>query len=316
LALDYDVPAPAELLKAQVFDDAAKVESRISSLEGLFRQDPASLAPLWGDLLKVESAIVRAAAVGLLTRQDPAKGTAAAIEMAKSENLRLRQAGYRVLGDSTAAASTEFLRERLEALSNEPAGALLDLIESAALKNDPKIQEILAAREKLLDPADPLAPFQVAREGGDPVKGREIFLTHAAGQCSKCHKIDGDGGIAGPELTGIGSKHDSRYFLEALVSPSAIVAPGYGITLISMKNGESLGGILLSENDKEIVLKIPDPSDPAKQIERRIPLQDVANQQPPVSAMPPMGYLLKKSEIRDLVAFLDSLKAGGAKKGH
>ena len=316
LALDYEVPAPAELLKKQVFDDSAAVESRISSLEGLFRQEPASLAPLWETLLKVESAPLRAAAVSLLTRQDPAKGTAAAIEMAKSETLRLRQAGYRVLGESTAPAATEFLRERLDALSNEPAGAVLDLIESAALKDDPKIQEILDAREKALDPADPLAPFQVAREGGDPAKGREIFLTHAAGQCSKCHKIDGDGGIAGPELTGIGSKHDTRYLLEALVSPSAVVAPGYGITLVSLKNGESLGGILMSENDREIVLKLPDPADPAKQIERRIPMQDVANRQPPVSAMPPMGYLLKKSEIRDLVAYLESLKAGGAKKGH
>ena len=148
------------------------------------------------------------------------------------------------------------------------------------------------------------------------MKGREIFLTHAVGQCSKCHKIDGDGGIAGPELTGVGSKHDSLYFLESLVSPSAIVAPGYGITLVSLKNGESLGGILMSETEGEIVLKMPDPTDAAKQIERRIPMQDVANRQPPVSAMPPMGYLLKKSEVRDLVAFLGSLKAGSAKKGH
>jgi len=316
LALAYEVPAPAELLKKQVFDDSAAVESRISSLEGLFRQDPASLAPLWENLLKIEKAPVRAVAVALLARQDPAKGTAAAIEMAKSENLRLRQAGYRVLGESTAPAATEYLRERLEALATENPGSVLDLLESAALKDDPKIKENLAMREKSLDSADPLAPFQVAREGGDPVKGREIFLTHAVGQCSKCHKIDGDGGIAGPELTGIGSKHDSRYFLEALVSPSAIVAPGYGITLVSLKNGESLGGILMSENEREIVLKLPDPADPAKQIERRIPMQDVANRQPPVSAMPPMGYLLKKSEVRDLVAFLGSLKAGGAKKGH
>lgn len=316
LALAYEVPAPAELLKKQVFDEAAAVESRISSLEGLFRQDPASLAPLWESLLKVENAPVRAAAVGLLTRQDSAKGTAAAIEMAKSEILRLRQAGYRALGESSAPAATEFLRERLEAVANETPGAVLDLLESAALKDDPKIQELLASREKSWDPADPLAPFQVAREGGDPAKGREIFLTHAAGQCSKCHKIDGDGGIAGPELTGIGSQQDSRYFLEALVSPSAIVAPGYGITLVSLKNGESLGGILMSENEREIVLKIPDPVEPAKQIERLIPMPDVANRQPPVSAMPPMGYLLKKSEIRDLVAFLGSLKAGGAKKGH
>lgn len=316
LALAYEVPAPPELLKKQVFDDSAAVESRISSLEGLFRQDPASLAPLWENLLKIENAPVRAVAVALLARQDPAKGTAAAIEMAKSENLRLRQAGYRVLGESTAPAATEYLRDRLEALATEKPGSVHDLLESAALKDDPTIKEILAMREKSFDPADPLAPFQVAREGGDPEKGREIFLTHAVGQCSKCHKIDGDGGIAGPELTGIGSKHDSRYFLEALVTPSAIVAPGYGITLVSLKNGESLGGILMSENEREIVLKLPDPADPAKQIERRIPMQDVANRQPPVSAMPPMGYLLKKSEVRDLVAFLGSLKAGGAKKGH
>lgn len=316
LALAYKVPAPAELLQKQVFDEAAAEESRISSLEGLFRQDPASLAPLWDNLLKIEKAPVRAVAVALLARQDPAKGTAAAIAMSKSEDLRIRQAGYRVLGESTAPAATEFIRERLEVLATENPGSVLDLIECAALKDDPKIKEILAAREKSFDPADPLAPFQVALEGGDPVKGREMFLTHAVGQCSKCHKIDGDGGIAGPELTGVGSKHDSRYFLESLVSPSAIVAPGYGITLVSLKNGESLGGILMSETEGEIVLKMPDPTDAAKQIERRIPMQDVANRQPPVSAMPPMGYLLKKSEVRDLVAFLGSLKAAGAKKGH
>ncbi len=316
LALDYEVPAPAALLRDQVFDDSAAADWRISSLEGLFRQDPGSLIPIWDSLLKIESAPVREAAVDLLARQDPAKGTAAAIELANSENLRLRQAGYRVLGKSNESTATEFLRARLGALAQEPSGVQLDLIENAALKEDPKIQEILAAREKSLDPADPLAPFEVAREGGDPARGREIFLTHAAGQCSKCHKVDGDGGIAGPELTGIGSKRDSRYLLEALVAPSAIVAPGYGITLVSLKNGESLGGILVEETDRQLVLKFPDPSDPSKQIERRLSRQDVLNRQPPVSAMPPMGSLLKKSEIRDLVAYLEALQSEGAKKGH
>lgn len=316
LALDYQVPAPADLLKMQILDDSAASESRISSLEGLFRQDPAALAPLWDSLLKISDAPVRATAVRLLAQVDAARGTAAAIEMAGSGELRLRQAGYRILGESPAPEATSYLRGRLEALAGEEPGALLDLLESAAMKEDPAIRERLAAYEKSHDPADPLAAFAAAREGGDPGKGREIFLTHAAGQCSKCHKIDGDGGIAGPELTGIGSKHDARYFLEALISPSAVVAPGYGITLVSLKNGESLGGILMSENDGEIVLKMPDPADPAKQVDRRIPMSDVANRQPPVSAMPPMGYLLKKSEIRDLIAFLQSLKSGDAKKGH
>lgn len=316
LALDYQVPAPAELLKKQVLDNSAGIEARISSLEGLFRQDPAALAPLWDSLLRVSEAPVRASAVRLLTRVDATRGTAAAIEMAGADDLRFRQAGYRVLGESSSPEATGYLRTRIEALAEEKPGALLDLLESAALKEDAVIRERLAAYEKSHDPADPLAAFSAAREGGDPAKGREIFLTHAAGQCSKCHKIDGDGGIAGPELTGIGAKHDTTYFLEALISPSAVVAPGYGITLVSLKNGESLGGILMSENDQEIVLKMPDPADPAKQVDRRIPMTDVATRQPPVSAMPPMGYLLKKSEIRDLIAFLKSLKPGDAKKGH
>lgn len=316
LALDYQVPAPAELLRKQVLDEAASPASRISSLEGLYRQDPASLAPLWDTLLKLESAPVRASAVRLLTQSDAAKGTAAAIELARSADLRMRQAGYRLLGESPAPGATEFLRERLENADGEMPGALLDLLESAALKDDVGIRGLLADREKAIDPSDPLAPFLAASEGGDPEKGKEIFLTHAAGQCSKCHKIDGDGGIAGPELTGIGGKHDAKYFLEALVAPSAVVAPGYGITLVTLRNGESLGGILMGEDAEGIHLKMPDPADPTRQIERRVPLAEVATRQPPVSAMPPMGYLLKKAEIRDLVAYLGSLRPGGAKKGH
>jgi quinoprotein glucose dehydrogenase len=316
LALVYGVPAPVAQLKAQLLDPKADLDSRIASLEGLFRQDPAVLAPLWDDLLKLEPAALRAAVVSVLTRQDAAKGTAAAITMAGSDSLRFRQAGYRLLGESPAPEATDFLRARLEAIAKEKPGALLDLVESAAKKDDAKIKELLAAREKALDPADPLAPFQIAREGGDAKVGKQIFLTHAAGQCAKCHKLDGDGGIAGPELTGIGAKHDSTYFLQALVAPSAVVVPGYGISLVTLKNGESLGGFLMKEDAKEIVLKLPDPAAPDRQIERTIPLSEVASRQPPVSAMPPMGYLLSKSEIRDLVAFLTSLKQTGAKKGH
>lgn len=316
LALAYGAPAPVDLLKRQLLDPKAELDSRISSLEGLFRQDPAVLAPLWDDLLKLDPAALRAAVVSVLTRQDAAKGTAAAISMAGSDSLRFRQAGYRLLGESTTPEATAFLRSRLETIADEMPGALLDLVESAAKKDDPKIQDLLAAREKALDPADPLAPFQIAREGGDREVGKQLFLTHAAGQCSKCHKIDGDGGIAGPELTGIGAKRDNTYLLQALVAPSAVVAPGYGISLVTLKNGESLGGFLMREDAREIVLKLPDPAASDRQIERAIPLAEIATRQPPVSAMPPMGFLLKKAEIRDLVAYLASLKENGAKKGH
>ncbi len=316
LALAYGAPAPAALLKAQALDPSADAVSRISSLEGLFRQDPEALAAHWDELLELDAAPVRAAAIALLTRQDAAKGTAAAIAMARSEELRLRQAGYRLLGESDEPEATAFLRERIARLDEELPGALLDLIDSAAKKDDPAIRAALEDHRRAHDPADPLAPFLIAREGGDPQTGKEIFLTHAAGQCSKCHKIDGDGGVAGPDLSGVGQIRDADYLLQALVAPSAVVAPGYGITLVALKSGESLGGVLMKEDEDEIVLSVPDPGSPGSQVQRAIPMSEVSNRLPPVSAMPPMGQLLTKSEIRDLVAYLASLKKRGVNRGH
>jgi mono/diheme cytochrome c family protein len=45
-------------------------------------------------------------------------------------------------------------------------------------------------------------------------------------------------------------------------------------------------------------------------------MSEIETRQPPVSAMPPMGYILTKAEIRDLVAYLVSLKEKNGKKGH
>jgi quinoprotein glucose dehydrogenase len=43
-------------------------------------------------------------------------------------------------------------------------------------------------------------------------------------------------------------------------------------------------------------------------VDRRIAKSEIASRTNPVSAMPPMGLLLKPSEIRDLVEFLSGLK--------
>ena len=72
----------------------------------------------------------------------------------------------------------------------------------------------------------------------------------------------------------------------------------------------------MKEDARNIVIRMPDPADPAKQVDRTIPMSEVESRQPPVSAMPPMTFILSKSELRDLVAYLGSLKAKGEKKGH
>ena len=316
IALTYGVDAPEELLAAQIKDSKAAIASRTSSLEGLARQNPTALESLWGDLLKADNAVLRSAAVKQLLTIDPARGLASALEMAKADSVALRQQGYRLLWETKAPEAAALFNERLAAIARELPGALLDLLESAAKVEDKAVADQLAAYEKGINPADLIGAFKPALEGGDPTTGKEIFMTHAAGQCAKCHKIDGDGGIAVPELTGIGSRHQKEYLLESLITPSKVVVPGYGITLVTLKNGESLGGMLMKEDARNIVIRMPDPAAPEKQIERTIPMSEVEGRQPPVSAMPPMTFILSKSEIRDLVAYMGSLKAKGEKKGH
>jgi len=207
--------------------------------------------------------------------------------------------------------------EKKKALKKEKPGALLDLIEGAeAKKSDETVAKLLADYEASLDASDPVAPFCAALKGGDVKRGKEIFTTHAAGQCAKCYKVNGDGGVAGPELTGIGSKQDHEYLLASLVDPSSVVVPGYGMMMVTLKNGESIGGALLEETAEKVVLKIPDPDDSNQQIEKTIAMSEIETRQPPVSAMSPMGYILTKAEIRDLVAYLVSLKETNGKKGH
>lgn len=316
IALEYGVAAPVELLIAQITDEKAELESRVASLNGLAKQDPSALKPLWPDLLKSADTGFKAAVVSELLTANPELGLSEAFAMAKSEEAKARQQGYRLLGPIQNAQVASLFAERLTKINDEKKGSQLDLIENAAFQKDEAVKKALAAYAASLDPANILAAFEPTLHGGDMKRGKEIFMTHAAGQCAKCHKVDGDGGVAGPELTGIGALRDRAYLLESLVSPSTVVVPGYGITMMTLKTGETIGGAFLSEDDAHVVLKVADPDNSAQQIEKKIALSDIATRQPPISAMPPMGLIMKKSEVRDLIAFLASLREKDGKKGH
>jgi putative heme-binding domain-containing protein len=104
-------------------------------------------------------------------------------------------------------------------------------------------------------------------------------------------------------LKTIGSTKDRPYLLESLLNPLAVVAPGYGLITLTLKNGKSLSGALDQEDAKQIRLKLPDGK------LQTVPRAQIATSTPPISVMPPMLGILTKTEIRDVVAYLASLKA-------
>jgi hypothetical protein len=64
-----------------------------------------------------------------------------------------------------------------------------------------------------------------------------------------------------------------------------------------------VAGSLREESDAELELR------DAEGKTTRIAVADIDTRSPVVSTMPPMGLILQKHEIRDLVAFLKTLRA-------
>ena len=151
---------------------------------------------------------------------------------------------------------------------------------------------------------DALSAFTECLEGGDVQAGRAIALENVSANCVACHRFESAAGSeVGPALDGVASRGDSRYLLESLVAPGAKVAVGYGLISITKKNGEAIAGTLLAEKAGAIRLRLPDGAETA------IAKPDIAAQTEPVSVMPPIGAILSKRQIRDVVAYLATLKA-------
>ncbi len=140
-------------------------------------------------------------------------------------------------------------------------------------------------------------------KGGDFRKGQRVVTDNPAAECTRCHTIRGRGSDVGPELTRIGSTLTRPQLVEALLAPNARIAPGYGVVSITLKNGDKADGTLRSETDTEVVLLAGTP--PA---ERKIAKADIASRTDPISAMPPLGLILKPREVRDLVEFLAGMR--------
>ena len=147
-----------------------------------------------------------------------------------------------------------------------------------------------------------LSAYKEALYGGNRMEGRNIFNNNSTAQCVRCHTVGTVGSTVGPPLTHIANTLTREQILESLVDPSARIAPGYGNVSIKLKGGQEVIGVLTKETADELIIKTSD-AEPlviaTARIEKRQNLP---------SSMPPMGELLSKREIRDIVEYLASLK--------
>jgi putative heme-binding domain-containing protein len=139
-----------------------------------------------------------------------------------------------------------------------------------------------------------LASAAVAQ--ADATAGRVLFTKN----CAACHKLFGEGGAIGPELTG-SQRANVDYILENVLDPSAKVGRLYQVTILELADGRVVQGVVVEENDLSLTMQMAN--------ERlTVPKNDVeARQQTSLSLMPDgMFDKLSDDEIRNLMAYLAS----------
>jgi putative heme-binding domain-containing protein len=167
------------------------------------------------------------------------------------------------------------------------------------------VQPVGPGRDWKLDDAVKIADSGITHR--DFERGKAMF---AASYCIACHTIQGQGGVAGPDLSQLGTRFSYRDMLEAIIEPSKTISDQYGATVFYLKDGSSVVGRMISQDDNKYVIS-QNPFAPL--VTRDIAKKDVIRTR--VSEISPMlpGMInrLNPEELKDLLAYL---KSGGNAK--
>jgi putative heme-binding domain-containing protein len=85
---------------------------------------------------------------------------------------------------------------------------------------------------------------------GDAEKGKLQFTA----RCAICHKLFGEGGAIGPELTGY-DRTNADFWLDNLFTPSLEIREGFGAYIVKTKGGQILSGLMDAQDANGIVIK-------------------------------------------------------------
>lgn len=257
-----------------------KFESKLAERLGMADADAAARA-----LAALNTPSARAALAAAL----------ASAAQREQETLALALAGSR--------AGAEKLLEEVSAgrasarLLQSPA--LLERLKAAGVRN---LDAQLARLTAQLPPADESAQrlleirrAEWPRAKTDAARGATVFERH----CSSCHSIGGAGAGYAPQLDGIGARGAER-LLEDILDPNRNVDPMFRTTILKLRDGRALYGLLLRE-EGEVVVLLDD-----ERREARLQRGEIAERmQSLLSPMPAnFGEQLTAQELFDLTAFL------------
>jgi putative membrane-bound dehydrogenase-like protein len=205
---------------------------------------------------------------------------------------------------ATESLVLDYLADSLKGGWRPSEAELSDLLRALAPHDRDQTEAVRTLhRQSVAGQRARLEKFEELLSAGNAERGREVFFGKKA-TCSVCHRIGGDGGAVGPDLTKVGAIRSGRDLLESIILPSATIAQGYDPFLVTTTDGRAATGVITSQTSDVLFLR---DSSGAEVRFRKNEVEDFARTS---SSVMPEGLerVLSSEELRDLLAFLQKLK--------
>lgn len=199
-------------------------------------------------------------------------------------------------GNSYAKFLSQFRDDAMSPLSPAEKVALDDVASISLMTAPPKVNPPKGPGRKWTTTEALPVVSKLSKRNFE--QGRNLF--HAT-QCAKCHRLNGEGGAIGPDLSTAGRKYPLPDLLDALIEPSKAISDQYGSEQVLTTDGQVLVGRVV-RIDGKLHVYTADADAPPKIIDEK----DVEQTMPSKVSQMPTALLdtLNEEELSDLVAYL------------
>lgn len=298
LAVVFSDEETMNAFRAKAADDSVAVEERARALEVLVKAGADDLEELLvtgletkgmeGPALRGLGATPGVESANRILKKLPSldavlRTTAISSLVSRIESAEVLLAAVEA-GSIKATTLSAFHARQIQSLGNKKLNASLKKLWGSVRATDAEKKREMARLRGVVK----------GQKGGDRQRGKELYLQRCAG----CHVLWGEGGHAGPDLTGSNRKN-LDYLLENIVDPSASVPRNYRYTVVELKDGQTLGGFV--EEDLGSLLRL-------RSDERVISLSRdrIKRRKDQNTSLMPEALLtgMSDAEVRDLFAYL------------
>lgn len=315
IAESYQMRGASDRLLELVGDGSAKTPTRIEALRALATLAPSKLKDAVDFAMASTDGRLRAEVASLLPRIDKGLTLDFIAKTFDGGTTPEKQAGLVTLAKMSDPRADGMLVEAMDRLlsKEQPMGTWLELLDSARRRM--KANEALASRVKEYESSlsqKAIARYLPSLHGGDPERGKKVFLNKTETSCRRCHQVGNlkptdPNVIAGPDLSDVGDRRDREYLLRSIVDPNAEITESFQDWMVETKEDDIYRGRVVEEDDQRVVMEVKEVGEPLARV--TIDKKIITFRKREKSPMPEdVITKLSAHELRDLVAFLASQK--------